>query len=89
MDLTLDAAIDTACDCGESAAGYVFAPDGTRRYVCGDCAAAIDRHLDDRTLDDLPDAPRARRCRTCEQVTLLDAMNVRGVCVDCRTGAGG
>jgi hypothetical protein len=89
MDLTLDAAIDTTCDCGASAAGYVFAPDGTRRYVCEDCAAVMARHLDDRTLADLPAAPRARRCRTCEQVTLLDAMDVRGVCVDCQTGAAG
>jgi hypothetical protein len=84
MDLTLGDSIDTLCACGTPAVGYVFAPDGARRYVCRDCANELRRTKDGRFAHDLPDHPRGRRCRVCEKMTLLDALDVRGVCEDCQ-----
>jgi hypothetical protein len=84
MDLSLGDSIDTLCSCGNQAQGYVYGVDGARRYVCRDCANDLRRHKDGRFAHDLPDHPRARRCRACEKMTLLEAMDVRGVCEDCQ-----
>lgn len=84
MDLSLGESIDTTCACGSGAQGYVFGVDGARRYVCRDCANEVRRHLEGRFDHDLPDHPSARRCRRCEKMTLLDHVDVRGVCEDCQ-----
>jgi len=84
MDLSLGDRIDTVCACGGDAEGYVFGPDGARRYVCSDCAEDLLRTGEARFLSELADHPRGRRCRRCERLTLLEGLDVRGVCADCQ-----
>jgi predicted Fe-S protein YdhL (DUF1289 family) len=87
MDLSYEADIDTRCaGCGDSAVGWAFAPDGTRRYVCADCAGAVERHTGPETETEAH--PRADFCRACGRLTLARALTAQTQCPDCIGAAG-
>lgn len=88
MDLSYDDDIDTRCGgCGASAAGWTFASDGKRVYVCPDCSDALYRYVPKETIGEAPH-PRAQFCRSCERLTFLDDLNHQKRCPDCQHGAG-
>lgn len=88
MDLSYDDDIDTRCaGCSQSAAGWAFASDGRRLYVCPDCAEAVHRYTPEENVGVAPH-PRAEFCRSCERLTFVEQMNHQKRCPDCQHGAG-
>lgn len=88
MDLSYDEAIDTRCrGCGESAAGWTFATDGRRVYVCPACVEALYRYTDGSD-DGGPPHPDGQFCRACDRLTLQSDLNHQHRCPECRGAAG-
>jgi len=84
MDLSYDEDIDTRClGCGASAAGWTFASDGTRVYVCPDCAETIHRYTPEENIGEAPH-PRAQFCRGCDRLTFLSDLSHQRRCPDCQ-----
>lgn len=88
MDLSYDDDIDTRCaGCGASAEGWAFRADGTRAYVCPDCAEAVYRYAAEEQVGVAPH-PHAQFCNVCDRLTLLDDLNYQQRCPDCQGAAG-
>lgn len=87
MDLSHGDNIDTLCQgCNEPADGWAFRSDGTRVYVCSDCAGAIHRYTPDENIGAAPH-PRAMFCTSCDRLTYLEDLTHQRRCPDCKHGA--
>lgn len=88
MNCAYEDEIDTPCrGCGDSASGWAFRADGTRVYVCVDCAHELYRNVevtkDNAEYGGNPH-PNAQFCGDCEKLTFLDDLLPGGICTDCR-----
>jgi DNA-directed RNA polymerase subunit RPC12/RpoP len=81
MDCSYDDAIDTACRaCGDPAAGWTFAPDGRRVYVCSACAATLGRY---ETGGGAAPHPQGQLCAGCDRLTHAVNLDAQQRCPDC------
>lgn len=84
MDLTWASEIDTPCvGCGGDAVDWVQIHDGTRRYACQECLAALLRTTEAENLGALPETPNAVQCPNCSRLTLAEDAGPANRCPEC------